>query len=337
MSNLHNSILASINKPKDEPYKILTSAVHEGYQSNFAGFNALFYLANYPGCNTWNSSFRKMPDNFIKLTGQGFQQLPLGHYMDIAWSQNKFGMFQFLAPLAERLGIPLVSMEHTLPVPGREYVAKSFNAMKGHINIFITEFQIKQWGWERDQNTYIIPCCTDTDFFHPLDDTSWHGDGKILTVQNDYINRDIFLNFKLYQQLTYNLPTNPVGKTEGLGQPAKDTADLRSKYQNASVFLNTTSWSTMPNTLLEAMACGCPIVTTATCSITDWCIDGYNAIVSNDPKVLRNGLEHLLNHPNEARELGRNARKTAIEKFGLSDHLNQWKTVFDRAFGHKYA
>jgi glycosyltransferase involved in cell wall biosynthesis len=85
-----------------------------------------------------------------------------------------------------------------------------------------------------------------------------------------------------YLKISTGLPVNPVGDTPGFSKPAKDINDLVSKYKKVSVFLNTSTISPIPMALLEAAACGCPIVTNATCEIPEIFTNGENCWMSTD-------------------------------------------------------
>ena len=51
--------------------------------------------------------------------------------------------------------------------------------------------------------------------------------------------------------------------------PAESVADLVNEYCSSKVFLNTSTVSPIPTTLLEAMSCGSAVVSTATCMIPE--------------------------------------------------------------------
>jgi glycosyltransferase involved in cell wall biosynthesis len=79
---------------------------------------------------------------------------------------------------------------------------------------------------------------------------------------------------------------------------------------------------------MEAMACGCAIVSTATCMIPEIIEHGKNGLISNDPKELRSFLEMLLNKPELARKLGNAARETICEKYGIQRFIDSWNNLF---------
>jgi glycosyltransferase involved in cell wall biosynthesis len=69
------------------------------------------------------------------------------------------------------------------------------------------------------------------------------------------------------------------------------------------------------NTLLEAMAMGCPLVVSASRGITDYVTHGENALVVgvNDASAMAEAIASLVGSPAEARRLGDNARRFVVE------------------------
>ncbi|MBF0280749.1 MAG: glycosyltransferase [SAR324 cluster bacterium] len=75
----------------------------------------------------------------------------------------------------------------------------------------------------------------------------------------------------------------------------------------------------MPNVILEAMACGLPIVSTAIPGIVEVIRDGKCGFLvpPMDASALAKALSTLLSQPERAREIGRAARKEAVERYSF--------------------
>jgi glycosyltransferase involved in cell wall biosynthesis len=321
---------------RDGPLNILTFPTHERYETNLCKTGHNFYAWRAPGIKDWNTSYAPLPDNYTLLNpNRQAAQLPLHIDIDLVLSQNKFGQFQIAGQLAPQLAAPLVSIEHTLPMKdwpkGRVYNMKQ---LKGHQNLFISEFSRREWGWSEDEAD-VIHHGIDTDMFKP-DDVE--RDSAVLSVVNDWINRDWCCGFNLWCQITgYPNPTMPIkvlGSTPGLSEPASSTEDLVKTYQSTSIYLNTSLISPVPTAMLEAMACGCAVVTTETCMIPEIIKNGENGFISNDPKKLQEYVLMLLSDKSLAKKLGDNARRTVIEKFSLDCFVNNWNKVFEKALGY---
>jgi glycosyltransferase involved in cell wall biosynthesis len=80
--------------------------------------------------------------------------------------------------------------------------------------------------------------------------------------------------------------------------------------------------------LLEAMACGLPVVALSTCAVPEIITHAYNGMISEDPRDLQNYCRELLMDEGMRIELGNNARKTIEERFNLNRFTNQWEKVF---------
>lgn len=326
MYNPITTIIRSAKKRNE--LNILTFCTHERYETGLAKTGHNFYAYRAEGIKDWNTNYAPLPNNYILLDPKLKQnQIPNYVEFDIILSQNKFGQFQIAYPLSQQMGIPLISLEHTLPIPQwDDNIRHQLRNMRGNLNLFISEYSLGEWGWEDRSDTQIIHHMVDTEIFClPL---KLSREPHILSVVNDWINRQWCCNFSGWQHITKELPVKVLGDTPGLSKPAKSISELVSTYQNSLIFLNTSTISPVPTALLEAMACGCAVVSTATCMIPEIIQNGYNGFISNDENVLRNRCIELLKNPKLAYELGQNARKTVLEKFSQETFLTQWEKFF---------
>lgn len=324
-----SSIIRQATRQSGEKLNILTGCTHEAYESGLATSNHVFYaLRKVNQIKDWNCKYRKVPSNYILLPcteEQGY--IPNYVQFDLVLSQNKFSQFQTLAPIAKQLHLPLISLEHTLPPPGySNEQAEIFNNMRGDINVFISKFSLGRWNWDNRGDTYVIHHGVDSDLFKP--DDRIKKNEVVLQVVNDFINRDWCCGYQLWQKLTQNLPIKLVGDTPGLSVPASSTENLIKEYQSSQVYLNTSTVSPIPTSLLEAMACGMACISTSTCMIPEIIEDGVNGFISNDETILRTRIELLLSNSALVRKFGEKARQTIIEKFSLDRFVKEWNNVF---------
>jgi glycosyltransferase involved in cell wall biosynthesis len=98
---------------------------------------------------------------------------------------------------------------------------------------------------------------------------------------------------------------------------------LFAQYQQASVFalpcriLEDGDRDGIPNVLMEAMACGLPVVTTGVSGITELVRDGVNGLIvePDRPIDLADSLHRLIKDPELARHLAERGRHTVSERF----------------------
>lgn len=332
MQSPFSAMLRAINRDVAKPLNILCAPTHEAYETNLAKTGHMFFALSHQSFKKWDTRFRPYPWNYQPLTGNDpHSQIRPDMAFDLVLSQNKFGQYQVLSQIASALSIPLISLEHTLPVPQwNASMRADMRRMCGDLDVFISSHSVGEWGFDAtDPDVKVVHHGIDTEFF-----AGWTGgDGRILTVVNDYVNRDWCCGFSAYRQITKGLPVNPWGLTPGFSHPAQSPDHLRHLYSVASVFLNTSIISPVPTAMLEAMSVGCPVVTTNTCMIPEIIEDGVNGYASNDPAVLRARLEELLADPDRAKQMGEAARRTIEEKFGLSRFVADWNSLFERAVG----
>lgn len=86
----------------------------------------------------------------------------------------------------------------------------------------------------------------------------------------------------------------------------------------------------LPNTLLEAMACGRPVVASAVGGMVDALTDGRDGVLLpvRDDDAWVNTLERLLMDSQTCQELGAAARHTVTTRFTVERELNSWLALY---------
>jgi glycosyltransferase involved in cell wall biosynthesis len=106
---------------------------------------------------------------------------------------------------------------------------------------------------------------------------------------------------------------------------ARRQHELVPLFQKSTIFALTPSVSPdgdrdgIPNVLVEAMACGLPVVSTAVAGIPELVIDDYNGLLfaPHDLQGIAAGLAALITDEIRRRRLGEAARKTVLDRFDL--------------------
>lgn len=335
MSSAIASIARQATRQDSEPLNIITFPTHERYEVSLAKTNTKWYAIRANGIKDWDSRYAQLPNNYILLNkALENKQLPPEISYDAVLCQNRLAQFQMAAGISRSLHIPLICSELTLPPPNwpPQQIA-AVTGMRGHFNVYLTEYSKKAWGGAAED--IVIRHGIDTELFKPFP-YALTTSPFILSVVNDWINRDVLLGFNLWRQTTQNLPVKVLGATPGLSEPAKSVEELVQYYQNAQIFYNTSIVSPVPSVLLEAMACGCAVVSTATCEIPSIIQHGVNGLLGSNPQELRQHLETLMQDGHLRFKLGQNARKTIMEKYTTEQFLRSWNGILDKVKSHIY-
>jgi glycosyltransferase involved in cell wall biosynthesis len=117
---------------------------------------------------------------------------------------------------------------------------------------------------------------------------------------------------------------------------AMEQARLYEEYQRAGAFclpcrvLENGDRDGIPNVLVEAMACGVPVVTTPVSGIPEVVSDGVNGqlVPPDDPQALADALQRLAREPRFASRLASAGRETVRERFDGDAHAAQLAALF---------
>ena len=114
---------------------------------------------------------------------------------------------------------------------------------------------------------------------------------------------------------------------------------IADRYRRADIFVTATTWEGMPNTVLEAMACGLPIVGTQASGLHELVRDGVNGYLAplKDADALAEALAHLIGNGYERRRMGRQSRKLVEREFAWEYIAAQDVEVYKQVVGSSTA
>jgi glycosyltransferase involved in cell wall biosynthesis len=120
-----------------------------------------------------------------------------------------------------------------------------------------------------------------------------------------------------------------------------EQARLYNEYQRADIFclpcrvLENGDRDGLPNVLMEAMACGLPVITTPVSGIPEIIKDGHNGtlVPPDDAEALANAIQRISSDRMLARNLGRAGRLTVLERFDGDRTAVELASLFAAATG----
>jgi hypothetical protein len=99
--------------------------------------------------------------------------------------------------------------------------------------------------------------------------------------------------------------------------------ELHGELARRRVYLHPIRWTSLGLSLIEAMHLGMPVVALATTEVPE-AVPESAGIISTNVRTLVESLKVLLDDPDRCKELGRNARAHARERYGLERFLTDW-------------
>lgn len=116
---------------------------------------------------------------------------------------------------------------------------------------------------------------------------------------------------------------------------AATQAEVRRWWQQADIGVLSSENEGMPVSLMEAAACGVPVVATSVGGIPELVDDGKTGLLvgANDVEQFASALEKLLCDKNLRRAFGQAARKSAEQKFDQAKQVGQLISLWSKILG----
>jgi len=114
----------------------------------------------------------------------------------------------------------------------------------------------------------------------------------------------------------------------------KDRDKISEVYNIADIFCISSLDDNFPNTVLEALSCGIPVVGFAIGGIPEQVTEDCGVMVKpKDTKALGGALEKLLNDKELRRKFSENCRKRVLQKYTIEKFTDNYKKVYNKAQG----
>ena len=108
--------------------------------------------------------------------------------------------------------------------------------------------------------------------------------------------------------------------------------DVQSLLTDANIFVSSSHTEGLPVAVLEGAGAGLPVVATAVGGTPEVVRDGYNGLLvpAGDVEALRRAIEHLLDNPDEAENMGRLGASLVGEEFNFETQSRKLEALYLR-------
>ena len=136
----------------------------------------------------------------------------------------------------------------------------------------------------------------------------------------------------LFLALGENAPDEHAGSATIRFVPyERDMKMVACYYQAADLYVHAARADTFPNTVLEALACGIPVVATAVGGIPEQIHEGKTGFLTppGDASAMAGAIQRLLEDPDLRKTMGEAASREAQEKFSLDLQAGRFLDLYD--------
>jgi glycosyltransferase involved in cell wall biosynthesis len=128
----------------------------------------------------------------------------------------------------------------------------------------------------------------------------------------------------------WSLGDTGIDSARHFNYPPQD--ELRKIYSSCDILLKTSWYEGMPLPHMEAMACGCAVLTTDIPGVRDYCKDGWNCLMARPKDVpdIREKLVHLMQDTALRKDLIEHGLETA-RSFGWDDKIDMLFRIYSEA------
>jgi glycosyltransferase involved in cell wall biosynthesis len=113
--------------------------------------------------------------------------------------------------------------------------------------------------------------------------------------------------------------------------------DVDELLHTFDIFVLPSLYEGLPNVVLEAMACGKPVIATAVDGSPEAITDGVSGILvpPKDSDALSKAILHLLENKKMRVEMGKKSRKKVTDYFSLEKQMQQFQILYDHHLQQK--
>lgn len=157
-----------------------------------------------------------------------------------------------------------------------------------------------------------------------------------VVVINNLPSRGRLLGLDLFLEARKHVPLDLVGMGTGeLGLGEVLHPQLPSFVSRYRFFFNPIRWTSLGLAICEAMMIGIPVVGMATTELSSVIQNERSGFIHTDLNYLINKMKLLLKDRDLAVQLGKEGRRTAMERFNIKRFAQEWEELFERAINRQ--
>jgi len=213
----------------------------------------------------------------------------------------------------------------------RAQETKVFNAAD---RVVVTADDMKQYVMEQygiaDGQVRVVPNYVLTDLFRPEPENGYHP-ARLCFVGRLEPQKNLFALLESLRGLEIELEIIGTGPQRGALEAAarekgvkahflgnRPHSELPQHFNKAAIVVLPSLYEGHPKSLLEAMACGRPVIGADSPGIREVIRHGETAwLCGTDPASIREAIRELLARPGLRNQLGQNARQFVVENFAI--------------------
>jgi glycosyltransferase involved in cell wall biosynthesis len=236
---------------------------------------------------------------------------------------------QFELLSASQRTLPRIYIEHDTP---REHPTDTRHPVDdaGVLLVHVTHFNALMWDSGRSPVRVI-----EHGVVVPESALYRGGQARGLVVINHLAQRGRRLGADVFAAARAQVPLELIGmgarELGGLGEI--DHARLPDFMADYRFFFNPIRYTSLGLAVVEAMMVGLPVVGLATAEMATVVDNGKSGYVDTDLAALLAPMQEMLRHPALARQLGAQARRTALERFNIDRFVADWNGALAHVTG----
>lgn len=308
--HIHGSYLYYLSRAGHELYVPVNDTRSEGYAGR---------TKSYP----W-------PDNVIEVHEQQISGLALDCIL--YQSKHNHAVDQFLVLSDKQRKLPKIYLEHD---PPRQHPTDTKHPVQSAdvLVVHVTAFNQLMWDVGNASSCVVEHGVVIPEGVH-YSGTRARG----ATAVNNLRSRGRRLGLDVWEEAAREIPLDLYGmgyrEVRG-GVREASHAELPAVLAEYRFFFNPIRYTSFGLALCEAMMVGMPVVALATTEIPTVIPNGVAGYIDTSPQQLIPRMRELLENPDLAHQLGRQAKSIAEKRFGIVRFAADWDSVFRFACGER--